>query len=297
MENNEMKERITKLTASVKESYEEGKAETEIEKIGSFIRCGLFVLTVILISGVAIGASQKRMHNEVITTSTRSAGGSSIISEKKLPIYCVDCQEKKVALSFDAAWGNEDTKQIMDILKKHDIRVTFFMTGGWVESYPDDVKMIAELGHDLGNHSENHKQMSQLSKEECIEEIMKVHEKVKELTGKEMTLFRPPYGDYNDTLIDAVSECKYHAIQWDVDSLDWKDYGVESIINTVCEHEHLGNGSIILCHNGAKYTAQALDELITNLQDQGYEIVPISELIYTENYEMDVEGRQHQSKE
>ena len=168
------------------------------------------------------------------------------------------------------------------------------MTGGWVSSYPDDVKQIAADGHDLGNHSENHKQMSQLSKEDCKQEIMAVHEKVKELTDTDMILFRPPYGDYNDTLVDAVNECGYHAIQWDVDSLDWKDYGVDSIIRTVCEHKHLGNGSIILCHNGAKYTAQALDALITNLKEQGYEIVPISELIYTDNYEMDVEGRQHQ---
>jgi peptidoglycan/xylan/chitin deacetylase (PgdA/CDA1 family) len=168
------------------------------------------------------------------------------------------------------------------------------MTGGWVESYPDDVKQIAEEGHDLGNHSQNHKQMSQLSKEECIEEIMSVHNKVKELTGKEMILFRPPYGDYNDTLIEATKKAGYYAIQWDVDSLDWKDYGVDSIIRTVCEHAHLGNGSIILCHNGAKYTAEALETLITTIQEKGYEIVPISELIYTQNYEMDVEGRQHE---
>lgn len=143
----------------------------------------------------------------------------SFVQEKKLPIYCVDTEEKKVALSFDAAWGNEDTAQILEILKKHDVRVTFFMTGGWIEKYPDDVKAIAAAGHDLGNHSENHKQMSQLSKEQCIEELMKPHEKVKELTGVEMVLFRPPYGDYNDTLIDAVRESGYHCIQWDVDTL------------------------------------------------------------------------------
>ncbi len=193
-----------------------------------------------------------------------------------------------------SAWGNEDTKKIIRILKKHNVHVTFFMTGGWVSQYPDDVKALAKAGHDLGNHSENHKQMSQLSAEECKKEIMSVHEKVKELTGIEMKLFRPPYGDYNDTLIQAVNDCGYHAIQWDVDSLDWKDYGVDSIIRTVCEHKHLGNGSIILCHNGAKYTAEALDTLITNLQAQGYELVPISALIYQDSYEMDTEGRQHQ---
>lgn len=218
----------------------------------------------------------------------------SAISNKELPIYCVDCAENKVALSFDAAWGNEDTARILEILEKNDVHVTFFMTGGWVESYPDDVKAIYEAGHDLGNHSESHKQMSTLSREECIDELQKTHDKVKELTGYDMTLFRPPYGDYNDTVIQAANSLGYHVIQWDVDSLDWKDYGIDSIINTVCEHKHLGNGSIILMHNGATYTADALEAVIKGLKDKGYEIVPISQLIYTENYEMDHEGRQFQ---
>lgn len=89
-----------------------------------------------------------------------------------------------------------------------------------MESYPEDVKAISAAGHDLGNHSENHKQMSQLSTEDCKKEIQEVHEKVKELTGKDMMLFRPPYGDYNDTLIEAANSLGYHVIQWDVDILD-----------------------------------------------------------------------------
>ena len=217
---------------------------------------------------------------------------SSNVNGRELPIYCVDTDDKKVALSFDAAWGNEDTKIILDILKKHDVHVTFFMTGGWVESFPDDVKAIYEAGHDLGNHSENHKNMSQLSNEQKTEELMKVHEKVKKLTGEDMELFRPPYGDYDDNVVLNATENGYFTIQWDVDSLDWKDYGADSIIDTVVNHKNLGNGSIILCHNGAKYTAQALDALITGLKDKGYEIVPVSELIYKENYHMDVTGRQ-----
>lgn len=214
-------------------------------------------------------------------------------SAKKLPIYCVDTDEKKVALSFDAAWGNEDTANILEILKKHNIHVTFFMTGEWVRKFPDDVKAIAAAGHDLGNHSENHKQMSKLSAEQCKTELQKAHDRVKELTGIDMTLFRPPYGDYNNTLVQTVNDIGYHCIQWDVDSLDWKDYGVDSIIRTVVNHKHLGNGSIILMHNGAKYTPQALEAVISGLQEKGYTIVPISELIYKENYEMDHEGRQH----
>ena len=217
---------------------------------------------------------------------------SNSVDGRELPIYCVDTPEKKIALSFDAAWGNEDTAKILEILKKHDIHVTFFMTGGWVESYPDDVKAILAAGHDLGNHSENHKNMSQLSDEEKKEELMKVHTKVQELTGYEMFLFRPPYGDYDNAVVNVAKDCGYFTIQWDVDSLDWKDYGVDSIIKTVTQHKHLGNGSIILCHNGAKYTAQALDTLIATLKNEGYTFVPISELIYREGYHMNHEGRQ-----
>lgn len=225
--------------------------------------------------------------NQLSTSEANASAGT-----RQLPIYCVDTEEKKVALSFDAAWGNEDTKEILSILKKENVNVTFFMTGGWIESYPDDVKAIAAAGHDLGNHSENHKKMSTLNSTECEQEIMKAHEKVKELTGQEMTLFRPPYGDYNNTLIETANTCGYYAIQWDVDSLDWKDYGIESIVNTVLNHKHLGNGSIILCHNGAKYTAKALPKLISGLKEKGYNIVPISELIHKDSYHMDHEGRQ-----
>ena len=96
------------------------------------------------------------------------------------------------------------------------------MTGGWVEKFPEDVKAIAKAGHDLGNHSENHKQMSTLTKEQCEEEIMKAHVKVLDLTGKKMTLFRPPYGDYNNNVIDVVNSLGYHCIQWDVDTIDIK---------------------------------------------------------------------------
>ena len=217
---------------------------------------------------------------------------SNSVNGRELPIYCVETDKKQIALSFDAAWGNEDTSKILEILRNHNVEVTFFMTGGWVESYPDDVKAILADGHDLGNHSENHKNMSQLSSAEKEEELMEVHRKVQELTGYEMFLFRPPYGDYDNDVINVARKCGYYSIQWDVDSLDWKDYGVDSIIKTVTEHQHLGNGSIILCHNGAKYTAQALDTLITTLQDKGYELVPISQLIYRDNYHLNHEGRQ-----
>jgi len=189
-------------------------------------------------------------------------------------------------------WGNEDTAKILEILARNNVHVTFFMTGGWVEKYPEDVKSIAAAGHDLGNHSENHKKMSELNADECKQEILSVNDKVKALTGSDMFLFRPPYGDYNNNLITTTRSINYYPIQWDVDSLDWKNYGVESIINTVLNHKHLGNGSIILMHNGAKYTADALESVIKGLREKGYEIVPISQLIIRDNYTINTEGRQ-----
>lgn len=245
-----------------------------------FVKIGIVVLSMIVMIGLGI----KIFPNAITVSNTGS--------RRDLPIYCVDTEEKKVALSFDAAWGNEDTKTILDILKKHNVKVTFFMTGEWIEKYPEDVKAIAAAGHDLGNHSENHKQMSQLTKEECKEEIMKAHNRVKELTGIEMNLFRPPYGDYNNTLVGTARECNYYTIQWDVDSLDWKDYGVDDIVKRCTVNKKLGNGSIILMHNGAKYTPKALEVVIMGLKDQGYELVPISKLIYRGNYVIDHTGRQ-----
>lgn len=217
---------------------------------------------------------------------------SATYGDRELPIYCVDTTEKKVALSFDAAWGAEDFMRIMDTLDQHNVKVTFFMTGGWVDDNPDCVKELVKRGHDLGNHSQHHYDMTTISKKEQEQELMDVHNKVKELTGYEMFLFRPPYGAYDNAVIKTAYGLDYYPIQWSVDSLDWKDYGVDSIINTVCNHDALGPGAIILCHNGAKYTADALDTLLTNLEQQGYSFVPISELIMRDNYHMDVTGKQ-----
>ncbi len=245
-----------------------------------FVKVGIIVLSILTIIGLGI-----KILPDAVTV-------SNIGSKSDLPIYCVNCEEKKVALSFDAAWGNEDTQNILNILAKHNVKATFFMTGEWANKYPDDVKAIAAAGHDLGNHSENHKQMSQLTQEQCVEEIMKAHYRVKELTGIEMKLFRAPYGDYNNTLVGTARDCGYYTIQWDVDSLDWKDYGVDGIINKTVNNKKLGNGSIILMHNGAKYAPEALEAVIVGLKDKGYEVVPVSQLIYTGDYTVDHTGRQ-----
>lgn len=254
--------------------------EKEIYNISLFIRIGIVVLSFIL--AVALGV--RYIPDAVTVTNTGK--------KRDLPIYSVDTDEPKVSLSFDVAWGNEDMDIILNILAKHDVKATFFITGKWVEKYPEDVKAIASAGHDLGNHGENHKHMSQLSVEECRDEILKMHNRVKELTGKEMNLFRPPYGDYNNSVIGTVRECGYYSIQWDVDSLDWRDYGIEDIIKRCTQHKNLDKGSIILLHSGTKYTKDALEAVIVGLKEKGYQLVPVSELIYKENFDIDNSGRQ-----
>ncbi len=217
---------------------------------------------------------------------------NSTYGERELPIYSVDTNEMKISISFDAAWGAEDFDRIMEILDKHNVKTTFFMTGEWIEKYPDCVKVLVEKGHDLGNHSATHPDMTTLAKDAQKEQILNVHNAVKELTGYEMELFRPPYGAYNNDVIRTCYELNYYPIQWSVDSLDWQDLSASEILNKVCNHKSLGPGAIILCHNGAKYTADALDEVLTNLKEQGYKIVPISELIIREDFHMDVTGKQ-----
>ena len=221
---------------------------------------------------------------------------SSSVNGKLLPISSVETEKKQVALTFDAVEGNGDTAQILETLKRHDVHATFFLTGGWVEAYPDEVKALLNAGHDLGNGSDSHRSMPQLTAEQCMEEIQQAHTKVQELTGYDMFLFRPPYGDYDNQVISSAAQSGYYSILWDVDSLDWKDYGIESILNNVLKSGNLQNGSIIRCQNGAKYTADALEKLIDGLEKQGYEIVPVSQLIYKEKYHLDREGRQMGNK-
>lgn len=217
---------------------------------------------------------------------------SNNVNGREMPICSVETKEKKVALTFEVAWGDEDIRKILDILKIHGIRGTFFMTGDWVEKYPEIVKEVAAAGHDLANHSKSHKSMVEMDEEQQRAQIMQVHEKVEELTGARMQLFRIPYGNYDSPLIRTIQDCGYYPVQWSVDSLDWKDYGAKYIVDAAMDDKNLKNGAIVRLHCGTKYTAEALEKLINKLEKKGYQIVPVSELIYREGYHMDVTGRQ-----
>ena len=217
-------------------------------------------------------------------------------SDHILPIYSVETEKKVVSMTFDSAWGDEDLDEVLKILQKHEVKATFFVTGDWVSKYPEAIQKLDQAGHDIGSHGDNHKHMTRLSETENLQELKGCFDKIKSVTGKEIDLFRAPYGDYNEALVQTAKKAGYYTIQWDVDSLDWKDYGADNIVKTVVEHKNLQNGSILLLHNGAKYTKDALERVITGLKEKGYTFVPISELIYRNDYYIDHTGRQHRKQ-
>ena len=215
-------------------------------------------------------------------------------SPRKLPIYSVEREDKKIAISFDCAWGADKTDDLLETMKEYGVKCTFFMTQFWVEKYPGEVEKIASAGHEIGTHSATHSYMSKMSAERIEEELKTSSAAIENITGKKVVLFRPPYGDYNDRLIKTCEKGGFYAIQWDVDSLDWKDLSAREIAERVIGKTK--SGSIILCHNNALHTPEALPEIFANLIGRGYEFVGISELIYTGNFTVDVNGRQRPSE-
>ena len=210
---------------------------------------------------------------------------------RKLPIYGVKTDKKQVAISFDAAWGADDTDTLIEILGKHKVPATFFVVGGWVDKYPDEVKKLADSGHRVENHSATHPHMTQLSKEQMLNEIVTCNKKIAAVTGRTPKLFRPPYGDYDNSVVETVESLGMYAIQWNCDSLDWQDSATaESIMTRVTQKAT--NGTIILCHNDARYTPAALPSILEKLQGDGYEFVLIEDLIYKDGYTIDNAGIQ-----
>ena len=216
---------------------------------------------------------------------------TTLALKRSLPIYSVATEEKKIAISFDCAWGVDYTDKLLDIMQKNGVRCTFFAVQFWVEKYPEYAQKIVDAGHELGTHSRTHSYMSKLSEEEIRDELTTSAKAIEKVTGQKTNLFRAPYGDYDDLLIDTARSMGLYTIQWDVDSLDWKNLsGTEIALRIV---NGAKNGSIILCHNNGLHTAEALPMIFSTLQNRGYEFVPIGELIYKENYTIDANGKQH----
>ena len=210
-----------------------------------------------------------------------------------VPIYSVEKEEKIVSISFDCAWGTEHTDEILNALKVSEVRATWFMVEFWAEKYPEYVKKIDKAGHEIGTHSSTHSYMSKQNAEEIKLELTESSKAIEDITGKTVELFRPPYGDYDDELLKTASELGYYTVQWDTDSLDWKDLSATDIAMRVINC--VKNGSIILMNNNGLHTGEAVPIILETLKNKGYSFVPIGELIYRENYIIDGTGCQKKS--
>ena len=211
-----------------------------------------------------------------------------------VPIYSVERNDKVISISFDCAWGTEHTDDILNALRVSNVHATFFMVEFWAEKYPEYVKKIDGQGHEIGTRSSTHSYMSKQNAEEIKLELTTSSEAIENVTGKKVELFRPPYGDYDNELIKTASELGYYTIQWDTDSLDWKDLSATDIAMRVING--VKSGSIILMHNNGLHTAESVPIILETLKNKGYSFVPIGELIYKDNYTVDGSGRQQPAK-
>ena len=209
-----------------------------------------------------------------------------VAPNRLVPIYAVDTDEKVVAISFDATWGADYTSVILDTLDEYEVKTTFFLCGRWIEEYSDKAKLISDRGHEIGNHSLTHPHMNTISSAERTKEIVETHKLIKEHTGQEGRLFRCPFGEYNNAVIESCHAANYEVIQWDVDSLDWREYAdANFIFNRVTNKAK--PGSIVLFHNNGAHTAEALPRILSYFQENDFRVVKISEILYQENYYVD----------
>ena len=230
------------------------------------------------------------------TGATGAAGVFFGVSSRKIPVYCVERgedEQKVIALTFDAAWGADKTRGIMDILEEYDAGGTFFLVGFWLDKYPDMTKEIASRGFEIGNHSANHLNMPKLNRETMRTELTSVNAKIKELTGEAPVYFRAPYGDYSDKLMTAVGELGMVGVQWSIDSLDWKGLSAKQIVERVLPNAK--SGDIVLFHNNSDHILDALPVLLMGLKNKGFTFVGLSEMVATEDFTVDHTGMQHKN--
>lgn len=194
-----------------------------------------------------------------------------------IPIFQGNIAKKMVALTFDATYGDNQTKKILDILRQNNIRSTWFISGIWAENFPALLDLINMAGHEIGNHSQTHPHMTQLSASEMIIQLINAERLIESVTGGHVDLFRPPFGEYNQTLLNVTSGLGYRTIMWTIDTLDWQNPGSDAILNRVLSN--VKNGTIVLMHNSATDTPIALPRIIEELRRRGYSFDSVSEVI------------------
>lgn len=214
------------------------------------------------------------------------------VGDREIPIYSVERDDNKIALTFNCAWNDSDVDRIIETLKKYNADATFFAVGDWAEKYPEALKKIADAGFEVGNHSYNHAHYSKMSKPDIIADMQKCDDLIENITGTKPYLFRAAYGEYNNNVVSACDETGRVYIQWSKDSLDYKAKSAEEIRQRLLGK--VKKGDIILMHNGTECTADALDGILSELSKE-YTLVKVSDLIYRDNYTVDGCGRQHRA--
>lgn len=204
---------------------------------------------------------------------------AELISAGPIAIAGTRTERKVVALTFDHSWGNKFTPSILDTLKANNTKVTFFIMGPWAQKYQDVAKRMAAEGHEIASHGYRHQNYGDMTREWVKEDIEKSHALIKEITGVDAKLIRPPNGHYNQQSLKVTEELGYKTIIWNIDSLDWKNPGRDVIIERVMKR--LKPGGIILMHasDTPVQTAEALPILLEKIKAQGYEIVTVGQLL------------------
>jgi polysaccharide deacetylase family sporulation protein PdaB len=238
----------------------------------------MLLLALALIAGIVIG---------IIAILTAISTGAD---DRKLPIYAVDRADNKVALTFNCAWGNSNTDELLMILDRENIKSTFFITGEFADKYPEDVLKIFKAGHEIQSHSDKHPHVEGANINDLILDTKEAERKIERITGVKPTLYRAPYGEYDNNAIFTITGMGYKYIQWDVDSIDWQEPDAKTIVNRVVKGAK--SGSILLFHNDLANTTEALPEVISRLREKGFEFTTVSDLIYWEDYDIDHAGRQ-----
>ncbi len=225
----------------------------------------------------------------VYVSGTRSA--EVLARKRELPVYGVERGDNRIAISFDAAWGGDKTKKILDTLDEYGVKATFFLVDIWTQRFPGLVKEIAARGHEIGNHSTSHPHMSALSRDKIASELETMSANVEKLIGVRPTLFRPPYGDYNNDVVLTARQKGYEVIQWSVDSLDWKNKGVQPLIDRATKN--VKSGDIVLFHNDSQYIVDALPVILKRYREQGLLPGPVSQVLLPGETTIDPQGIQH----
>lgn len=207
-------------------------------------------------------------------------GGDRLVAGGKLqPVRSVNTTENRVALTFDISWGEKTLEPVLRVLAEEGVRCTFFVSGTWSATHPDLLRRIVADGHEIGSHGHRHLNYSRYPREVVLDNLRQAHTIIKEIAGVEPVLFRPPNGDFNDTVIEAGLEMGYTTVLWDTDSLDWKNPGVDFMVKRVSSRTHPGD--IILMHasDSAKETSEALPLVIKAIRSKGFEILTVTALL------------------